>query len=108
MDDVEKEQVSLEDVKAVVSHTSRWLLMLYLYRRGEILYSEAITLLDKFGQSSNPLVIRKHFTELEKRGLVTHEKRKPYIITPKGRRLIRGLFKLIETRTNLWQKKLQL
>jgi len=104
--ELEKDRVSLEDVKTVVSHISRWILMTHLYRKGEILYSEARDILSKHGQSSNPLEIRRHFTELEKCGLITHEERKPYVITPKGRRLIRGLFKLIEHRGDFWQKEL--
>jgi len=99
------EYISLEDVKTVVSHPSRWILMTHLYRKGELLYSEAKNLLMKHGQSSSPWEIRRHLTELEKSGLVFHEERKPYIITPKGRRLIRGLFKLIEHRGDFWQKE---
>ena len=81
IENLEKDRVSLEDVKVVVSHASRWILMTHLYRKGEILYSEAKSLLSKHGLSSNPLEIRRHFMELEKCGLITHEERKPYIIT---------------------------
>jgi len=91
--------ITIEDVKAVVSHPSRWIIMNYLYHNNEILFKEAEKLLEKHGQSSSPQEVARHLSTLEEYGLIIHEKRRqPYIITPKGRSLLRGLFKIIKRR----------